>query len=270
MMMMRQVVVGMMVAAWLVVGVAAVGAQPSKSVLAYAAFGMQRVSVGSKARVTGDVGCLFDELSIGQGTRVTGRGAAPTIVLRKSARASGGYFCVTLEGSADTCMPLPNPLIDGPAIVLASPGNLDVSASRHTKAQQALAAGAYGTLSVGTAAQVALAGGSYQFESIDVRSRAKMTCLAACDVTVRTTVKVGQAARVGAGDGVPASGVVFNVAAQGERTAFDAKNRATIAGTIYAPSAEVKLGSAVKLTGALVGDSVTIGPRAHLTGPGGT
>jgi len=267
---MRQVVVGMMVAAALSGWTTAQAAEPSTNVLAYAAFGMRRVSVGSKARVTGDLGCLFDELSIGQGTRVTGSGAAPTIVLRKGGSASGGYFCTTLEGGADTCMPLPNPLIAGPAIVLAAPGNLDVSAPPRSKPPQPLSPGAYARLSVGAAAQVTLAGGSYQFESIDVRSRAKVQCLAACDLIVRTKVTVGQAARIGAADGVAPSAVIFHVAAQGERIAFDAKSRSTVAGSVYAPSADVKLGSATKLTGALVGNTVAIGPRARVQGPSGS
>src|SRR5262249_23666112 len=45
-------------------------AQPPADVLAYGVFAIQSAAIGSKARVQGDVGCLFGELSLGQSTRV--------------------------------------------------------------------------------------------------------------------------------------------------------------------------------------------------------
>lgn len=265
-----RVVLGCVVVAGVLAGAAsgAVGAPPATA-LAYAVFGLQRVEVGAKGRVQGDVGCLFDELTVGRGTRISASAAAPTISLGKSARASDGYFCAIISGADEACMALPNPLIDGPAIVLVAPGSLDVSAPRRTKSKGPLAAGAYRNLSVGAAAQVLLAGGSYQFQSIAVGSRAKLLCQAACDVAVQGKVTIGQAARLGAGDGVDAAAVVFRIAAQGERNALDAKSRTAILGTVYAPNGAVVMGSAAKVTGALVGASVSLGSRARVKGPGG-
>ncbi len=57
------------------------------------------------------------------------------------------------------------------------------------------------------------------------------------------------------------------VAGQSVGTAFDAKSRATVVATVYAPSADVKIGAATKLTGAVVGNRVTIGARARVKGP---
>ena len=261
-------VAAVMVTAGAVIAPSVVRADPPSDALAYAVFAFQRASIGSKAQVQGDAGCLFDELSLGQGTRVAGAAAAPTIRLRHGARASGGYFCSSIDGGGATCSTLPNPLVGAPAIVLVGPvSNADVKADKHTKPTSPLAAGAYGTLEAGTAAEMNLAGGTYQFESIDVGSRGKLLCLAACDVTVRSRVRLGQAARLGAVDSIPASSATIRVAAQGESTALDAKSRSQIRGTIYAPSADVRLGAAAKVSGALVGNTVSVSPRARLQGP---
>jgi hypothetical protein len=249
-----------------------VAAEPPNDVLAYGVFAIQDVSIGSHARVQGDVGCLFGGLSLGQSTRVTGAAAAPSIRLRRHARAAGGFFCSSLDGGSATCGTLPNPLVTAPALVLVGPpSNVDVNVDKHGKATTPLAAGAYGTLTAGTAAEVTLSGGPdpYQFEAIELGARARLVCLAACDVTVRGHVKLGQAARLGAAESIAAGDVIVRIAATGERTALDAKSRAQIRGTIYAPSADVKLGAATKLAGALVGSTVSVGPRARLQGPSG-
>jgi hypothetical protein len=264
---MRQVVVWAMV----VVGVLAarvVRADPPSDVLSYAVFGIQSVKLGAKSKVEGDIGGLFDFVSLGQGARVTGTAAAPAIMLRHRVRVSGGFFCATLTGTTDTCTELPNPLVDGPKIVLPSPGNLDVSAPRHAKEPQPLPAAAYGELTAGVASEVLLAGGAFQFESLAIGARAKVLCVAACEITVRTTVTMKQGARLGAADGVSANDVIVRIAGQEVATAFAAKSRTTIGGSIYAPSAGVTLAAGVRVAGSLVGDSVTIGPRARLTGPG--
>jgi hypothetical protein len=254
-----------------VLGWAASGAaEPPADVLAYGVFAIQDASIGSRARVQGDAGCLLGELSLGQSTRVTGAAAAPSIRLRRRARATSGFFCSSIDGGNATCSTLPNPLVTTPAIVpVGPPSNVDVSVDKHGKATTPLAAGVYGTLTAGTAAEVTLSGGAYQFEAITVGARARLVCLAACDVTVRGQVRIGQAARLGAADSIAVSGVIVRIAGTGERTAFDAKSRAQIRGTIYAPSADVRLGAATKHSGALVGNTVSVGPRARLQGPTG-
>jgi hypothetical protein len=245
-------------------------AQPPGDVLAYAVFAIQNVSVGSRARVTGDAGCLFGELALGQSTRLTGQAAAPNIRLRNRARATGGFFCSAIAGRNVTCAPLPTPLVQSPTfVVVGSPSNVDVDVAKKSKSTSPLSAGAYGALTAGPASEVMLAGGTYQFESIELGARARFLCLAACDVTVRGRLRIGQAGRLGAADSRPASDAIFRVAAAGERVGFEAKSRVQIRGTIYAPSGDVKLGAAVKQSGAVVGNAVTIGPRARLQGPSG-
>jgi len=256
--------------AW-ALGFAATGAaEPPGDVLAYGVFAIQDARIGSRARVQGDAGCLLGELSLGQSARLTGAAAAPSVRLRRHARAAGGFFCSSIDGGNATCGTLPNPLVATPAIVpVGPPSNVDVSVDRGGKATTPLAAGVYGTLTAGTAAEVTLSGGAYQFEAIDVGARARLVCLAACDVTVRGQVRLGQAARLGAAESIAVSGVVFRIAGTDERTAFDARSRAQIRGTVYAPSADVKLGAATRHSGALVGNTVTVGPRARLQGPSG-
>ena len=267
---MRQLGVWMMVVVSLVVRVPVALAAPPSDVLAYALFGIEHASVGGKARVQGDVGVLSNALELGAGTRVTGLAAAPSITLGRNARVAGGFFCGTLDGSPDGCTTLPNPLIATPSIVLVGPpSNSDVSAARRTKSTTPLAPGTYGALTIGAAAELGLAGGTYQFESIVLGSRAKLLCRAACDITVRRRVRIGQATRLGAGDGVAPGSVSLLIAAQDEATALEAKSRAQLRCSVYAPSAEVTIGAATKVTGALVGNTVTVGSRARLQAPSG-
>jgi hypothetical protein len=269
---MRQVGVwmGMVVCVLGWAGSGAGAAEPPADVLAYVVFAIQNASIGSKAHVQGDVGCMFGELSLGQSTRISGAAAAPSIRLRRRARASGGVFCSSVDGGRATCETLPNPLVAPPVLVFVGPSSSNnVRVDKRAKATAPLAAGAYGTLTLGAAAEVTLSGGTYQFESIVAGARARVVCLAACDVTVRAQVKLGQAAKFGAVDSVAASAAIVRIAGTGARTAFDAKSRVQIRGTIYAPNAEVKLGAAAKQTGALVGSTVSIGPRARIQGPSG-
>jgi hypothetical protein len=262
---MRWVGVWLMLGASLAGRVAVARAEPPADVLAYTLFAIKHASIGAKSRVQGDAGCLFTELALGPGVHVNGAAAAPAITVGRGARVSGGLYCGTLDGGSDACMALPNPLVTAPSIVLAGPAsNVDISAAKRTKPTSPLAAGTYGALVAGTASEIALAGGSYQFESITLGSRAKLLCRLPCDVTVRRRVEMGQATRLGAGDGVAPSGVVLRIAAQGETTALATKSRAQVRGTIYAPGGDVVLGAATKVTGALVGNTVTVGSRARL------
>ena len=243
-------------------------AEPPTDASAYALLAIERATVGAKARVQGDAGSVSEALSLGNGTRITGAVAAPSVTLGKNARVAGGFFCITLEGATDGCMPFPNPLVATPTIVLVGPpSNTDVSAARKTKGTTPLAAGTYGALTIEKAAEMSLAGGTYQFESITLAARAKLLCRAACVVTVRGRVTIGQATQLGAGDGVAPGDVVLRIAAQDESTAFEAKSRARLRASVYAPSGEVTIGSAAKITGGLVGSRVTVGSRARLQGP---
>lgn len=267
---MRTLGVWLGMVAWVLGGAAIGAAAPPNDVMAYGVFGIQETTIGSRARVQGDVGCFFGAVSLGQSTHVSGAAAAPSIHLRRRARALGGYFCSMLDGGNATCSTLPNPLVATPALVLVGPpSNIDVSVAARGKATTPIQPGAYGALTAGTAAEMTLAGGTYQFESIEAGARAKVLCLAACDVTVRGQVKLGQAARLGAVDSIAASAAVVRIAGTGTKPALDAKSRVEIRGTIYAPSADVKLGAAAKQSGALVGGTVSIGPRARLLGPSG-
>jgi cytoskeletal protein CcmA (bactofilin family) len=261
----------MMVAVGAVSGSGApAAAAPPSSATAYAVFATSGVEIGAKGRVDGDVGCLFAEVSLGRGTRATGAAAAPAITLKRGARASGGYFCGTIAGTEDACSTLPNPLISGPPIVLAEPGNLNVSASRRAEVTSPLPPGTYGTLTVGTAASVPLAGGTYDFAAIEIRSRGRVECLAACDVRVQRDVRLAQAVRFGAVDGLDPASVTLQVGGLDSKTAVSVKSRARVQGTIYAPSGDVVVGAGARISGAVVGLTVSIGPRARLTGPSAT
>jgi hypothetical protein len=156
---MRQLAVwlGLMAA---VTGGSALAAPPTDA-MAYAVLGTERVSIGAKGRVQGDVGCLSTTLAVGAGTKVTGVAAAQMITLGKNARVSGGVFCGTVEGSTDACQALSSPLVPAPTIVLVgTPSNSDVSAAKRSKSTTPLPFGVYGALSVGGAAEMILDGGT--------------------------------------------------------------------------------------------------------------
>jgi predicted acyltransferase (DUF342 family) len=260
---MRQLVLGLGLVA-VVTGRSALAAPPTDA-MAYAVLGTERVTIGAKGRVQGDVGCLSTSVDVGAGTKVTGAAAANAITLGRNARISGGLFCGTLDGGTDACMALPSPLVATPTIVLVgAPSNTDVSAAKRSKSTTPLASGVYGRLSVGAAAEMTLAGGTYQFESIDVAARGKLLCRAACDVTVRGRIAVGQATQLGAAKDVAPSDVVFRIAGQGASTGFAAKSRARMRGSIYAPNVGVTIGSASSVAGAIVGGDVSVGSRARL------
>src|SRR5262245_38892812 len=88
----------------MVFGVAGALAAPPTTALGYAGFGLDRVELGAKSRVQGDVGCLFDQLAIGPGTHISASAAAPAITLGRSVRAGDGYFCATISGADEPCM----------------------------------------------------------------------------------------------------------------------------------------------------------------------
>jgi len=260
---MRQLVVWLGLA--VTVGGRSALAAPPTDAMAYAVLGTERVDIGAKGRVQGDVGCLSTSVSVGAGTKVTGAAAANAITLGKNARVSGGLFCGTVDGGTDACMALPSPLVATPTIVLVgAPSNNDVSAAKRSKSTTPLPSAVYGALRVGGAAEMTLGGGTYQFESIDVAARGKLLCRAACNVTVRGRVSVGQASQLGAAKDVAPSGVVFRIAGQGASTGFAAKSRAKVRASIYAPNVGVSIGSASSVTGAIVGGDVSVGSRARL------
>ena len=68
-----------MAAAWAVLGSTTARADPPSDVLSYGIFAMQDTRLRADARVTGDVGCLFDALTLARGGKISGLAAAPTI-----------------------------------------------------------------------------------------------------------------------------------------------------------------------------------------------
>lgn len=256
--MLRGGVVGLLLLA------APVGAQTlPTSPLGWAIFGLEGVRIGAFSRVQGDVGTNAGDVTVRAGTRIEGALAGETLVLRRGTRATALY-CVQVQGGRKDCQRLPDPVVDNTTlpVVQVSPGNESVTLRRRAR-RVPLDAGRYRDVRVGSGAELMLAGGAYSFRSLDLDPRARLVCVTACQVSVRTSVSIGRRGRVEllAGDGGDGS---LQVQGGGRRDAFSAGAGARITAAVYAPTADVVVGSHTRLTGSLVGRSVTVGAHGRL------
>jgi len=219
----------------------------------YAVLALERADVKRGALVGGGVAALERQVRLDRNVSVAGTVAAPHIVLRPRAIV-GALRCNVITGGTSTCQPMPT--ID-PSIFVrpdAQAGSDNVKVPKKSR-HSALAAGAYGKLTIGREGQMLLAGGDYTFQSIRIGTRASFQCLEACTVAVRRGLKVGRAAVV--------LGADFRVAGRngsGVRLA----TKANVDATIYAPTVHVRVGNEVNARGNVVGRRVTVGTRSFI------
>jgi len=250
------------VAAVLVTGLAAGAEQAAPVPGAYAILGLERVTVRAGARIeSGAVGAYRGEVRLGPGVRVDGTVAADTIRVAPGARVAD-LFCRLIVGPERfSCGALSVPVVDLSALpivqVLAGAADLRVPAAARTAP---LAAGAYGAVRVGTRGRLLLAGGDYAVRSVTVATRGRLLCAAPCRVQVEGRIVLRGRALVGPAG--PVDGVRLSV----EGDAVVTGPRAIVAGSVYAPGGEIRLGSRGRSTGSLVGRSVVVGTHARVTG----
>jgi hypothetical protein len=201
--------------------------------------------------------------------RVDGAVAAETI--RLGLRAAGAQlFCARLERirpTPATCEPATAPLVDAATlpIVQVDPGRDDVRLPR-LATQGPLAPGAYGIVRIGERSELTLAGGEYHVRSLWVGNRGRLLCQAACLIRVGADVVLRDRVEVGAVPPLDARAVRIEVRGGRGRAAFRVYRGATLNANVYAPNGGIVLGMNGRYTGAFIGKTIFVYPRAQITG----
>jgi hypothetical protein len=244
---------------------------PSTAPGDYAILGLDGVTLRTRARVeSGDVGCNAGAgaITLMQASQVIGVVAASTVRLGVRARA-GQLFCTTfvpLAATTAACeLGVTAPLVPAASlpIVQVDPGSEDVRLPR-LAVRDALPPGAYGVVRLGVRGRLTLAGGEYAFRSVALSKRAELVCLSACTLRVAERIVMDEDSRLGVDAPLDARAVRVEVKGGGPKPAFRAYPRTRVEGTVYAPNGDVVLGLSGRYTGAFVGRTVLVNPRARI------
>jgi hypothetical protein len=234
----------------------------------YAVFAVADATLAGAARVDhGDVGVNLGTLTLGPRVHVADMAAADTIVVKRHGRV-GAFACNVLDATgAGSCTPLTLPLVAADVLTLVQvlPGALTVDVERDGPVAP-LPPGDYGSVHVASGAQLVLTGGVAPYNVRDVRvgPRGRIVCTDTCTIAVRDQVTLAGNVRVG---GSPTVAARFDVGGSGATLAFRAGPRAVVDAVVYAPAGTVVLGGGGRYTGAFVGHSVKVGPRAKVRTP---
>jgi len=246
----------------LVTALAAAAQQPAPTPGAYAVLGLDDVTVAAGARVaSGSVGANRGTVRLGQAARIDASVVADTIRVTAGARA-GSMFCRLVVGPARFgCAALSAPIVDVSelSIVQVIPGAAEVRVPARAETAPLLA-GAYGDVRVGARGRLLLAGGDYAVRAITIAAGGRLLCAAACRIAVEDRVLLRGRALLGAAAPLDANAVEVSV----ERDGIVAGPAAVIAGSLYAPEADVRLGRSVRFTGRIVGRNVILGTGARV------
>ncbi len=258
-------------------------AQSQPELQRYGVLGVESVRIGPDTRVQpGAVGATAGSVRLAARAAVPGSVVADSVRVAKSTRV-GRLFCrlvaggpfgpgvvggPTVNGSpVPACRELAVPVVD-PALlapVAVAPGPDDLVIPARTGSAP-VAAGAFGAVTVGRGALLQLAGGTYQMRAIRLARGARLVCLEDCRLGVAESVRLARRAQLGAAKRlVRANRVRVDIAGAGDEPfAFRTASKAIVAGTIFAPTGALLLGSGGDFRGAFVGRSVTLRPRARV------
>jgi hypothetical protein len=240
-------------------------ATPPADPFDYVVFGLEAVSIGARAKVSGPLGANDGEVRVRRRSKIDALIAADTIRLARRTRAEVVFCSLVIGGGTDGCLAFDAPLVPTTAlgVVQATPGPGDVTVPR--RGQRApIAAGDYRRLRVGRGSVLTLAGGTYAAESITLDRGASLRCAAPCRVGVRQALRLGSKATIGPSDGATASDIRIDVQGASVKRGVRSGGGVQVQGTIYAPTAAMRFGRKLRLEGHLVGQSVQIGSRARL------
>jgi hypothetical protein len=165
----------------------------------------------------------------------------------------------TINGGLFT--PLALPVFSSlPAMVDGTAGATNVSIGNNQT--QTVAAGSYGSLTVGRNATVRFSGGTYVFASIAVDRDSSVTFDAAADVVVKGLMTLGQNATVGGGSGVTTKRKMFYVhGIDGVVIGRDSH----VGATIDAPNGAITIGQGTQVTGSLLARDIRFNRSCTLT-----
>jgi hypothetical protein len=232
----------------------------------YAVLGLDDVTLRPGVHVEGgNVGANRGAVTLGPGVRVDGKVIADTIVARGRPRA-GALVCRLLVGTRRLdCETLATPVVDlrSLEIIQVVPGAAQVVVPANANAAP-LAPGSYGDVRVGRRGRLLLAGGVYSVRSINIGTRGRILCTAACRVSVQEHVRLRPRAVIGAVAPLDALAVRIDVEGSGRGPSFTSGPRTDVDATIYAPDGAVILGPNGRYTGAFVGDTVRVGSGSRL------
>lgn len=235
--------------------------------LEYAIFALDRLAVGSRARITGDLGVNDGEARIGRRSVVAGIVAADVIRLGRRARTEG-VTCTLVVGGTEICVPLAGPLVPHSAleVVRVAPGIVDVVVPRRAR-RVALAPGSYRDARIGRGSSLTLSGGEYDFRTLKLARSATLDCAEACRIRVTRKVQLGPRAALGNPDAADPTLLRIDIEGKRTRTALRIGSRATVTGTLYGPTTDARVGRRVRVTGSIVAGALRAGSRLHVERP---
>jgi len=259
---MRVVVVAVLAVASLARG----ASSPSADPFSYAVFGLADVSLAGGVGVgAGDVGVNLGSLTLGPRAHVAGVVAADEITAAGKSRA-GGFFCNVIDGrSGAACDPVPLVSSSTLTLVQVLPGAISIDVGRDGPLAP-LDPGDYGSVHVQSRAKLVLAGGTepYNIRDLRIGPRGRLVCATSCRIAVRDDVVVAGGVHV---EGTQGAAVRIDVGGGSGGAAFRAGPRARVTAVVYAPSGAIVLSGGGRYTGAFVGHSVRVGPRATVRTP---
>jgi hypothetical protein len=263
---------------WLVVAVLA-GLRPASAeggppddLASYTVFGLEDVRLDAHVSLLGgDVGANRGTVRLGARTTVFQTAAADTIELGRGSRV-GRLFCRTATGpAASPCEPFAGPVINSDRLPLVQvfPGAADVLVPARSNGVL-LPAGAYGAVTVGARGHLLLDGGDYSMRSLLVRPRGSVLCLKRCRLSVERNAVLRARAALGVVEGLDPEVLRVDVEGIDTRRAFDARHHSAVAGTVYAPYGDVRLGRRGRYAGTFLGRRVLVRERARITRAAGS
>jgi hypothetical protein len=246
-------------------GMARAQSVPPANPFDYVVFGLETVTIGTRAKVSGPLGANDGEVRIRRRSNVDGLIAADTIRLARRTQAGVMFCSLVIGGGPDGCLPLSAPLVPAATlgVVQATPGPGDIDVPR--RGQRApLPPGEYRRIKIGRGSMLTLAGGSYAAESITLARGASLRCAALCRVRVRKALRLGAKSSVVPSDGATPDDIRIDVQGESVKVSVRGGAKATVQGIIYAPTSRIRFGRKLGLNGHLVGRSVQVGTKARL------
>jgi hypothetical protein len=235
----------------------------------YAVLGVDGVTIRHDSRVlSGAVGAVNGMVRLGRGARVSNAVAGPMVRLRSKTR-TGRLFCHLVSGPPvlPSCNAFTDPLVD-PALlapVPVVPGTEDLFIAAHTGTAP-IPPGSFRDVRVGAGSVLQLAGGTYTARSLRIGRRARVTCAAACRISVLASIRLRSGATLGAASAQQAGSARVDITGGEPGPVFLAGPRANVSATIFAPAGDVALGRLGAYRGAFVGRTVTVAPEATVRG----
>lgn len=235
--------------------------------LEYGIFGLESVTVGRKGRVLGAVGVNDGTAKLARRAHVEGVVAADIIRLGRGAQV-GGLTCTLVVGGDGICEPHSGTLVpqSALAVVQVTAGLSDIVVPPHSR-RVPLRADSYRRIRVGRGSTLQLEGGEYDIRSMELASRATISCVAPCRLSIARQLRLGRRATITGADGADPTIVRIDVQGERTRTGIRLGAGARVTGTLYAPTADARIGRRAQLSGPVVARTVRTGSRIRVERP---